>query len=278
MQINRLATLLVAFFVPFLSFAQNPDHHLDSTGNPGNRVLEAGAAPGEVRLAGSEGTKRGATGNGTVSVHELSIPGKARRAFEKGLKLWASKDTKGSIAEFEHAIAYYPAFYEAYFQLGKAEVDLQHSREAAEAFSSAIRTSEGRFAPAYFALALVLCRDSNFAEADTLAKTGLTVEPSALLGVLALGLAELGLGRLGIAEKAAREVLAHNPNSREGRLLLIEIHGRGNKLPEVVEDVEAYLKLDSGSAMSTQLRRLRDAAQLTMARPDRAAVVAKAQP
>jgi hypothetical protein len=53
-------------------------------------------------------------------------------------------------------------------------------------------------------------------------------------------------------------VLQHKADFLEARRLLIELHRRQNNLPELVEDIEAYLKLDSGSVTSAQFRILRD--------------------
>jgi tetratricopeptide (TPR) repeat protein len=215
----------------------------------------------------------------TVSVRELKIPAKARKAFEKGMRMVVGKNAAGSIAEFQKAIAAYPAYYEAYYRMGAAELDLKRGTEATEAFLKAIELSEGHYAAAYFALALVFCHDNRFAEADTLAKTGLSLEPAASSGQFALGWAELGLGRLAIAEKAIRATLERKADFREGWLLLIEIHRRGNHLPEVVQDVDAYLKLDAAGAVSDRLRKLREEAQRAMAQADdKTAVIAATQP
>jgi len=269
------AAALAVLFIPFLGSAQNPDHRQDSSlDNETSRGVATRALP----PTSPREAPRTVPGD-TVSVHELSIPGKARKAFDKGVRLRMKNDAAGSIAEFQRAVEAYPSYYEAYYQIGNAQLDLEHGGEAAAAFSSAIRVSDGQFAKGYFALALVLCKEGNFSEADTLAKTGLSLEPSATLGELALGWAELGLGRLSIAEKALREALAQKADVREARLLLLETHRRESKLPELVEDVDAYLKLDASSAMSGQLRKLRDEAQARMGKTDdKGAIVARTQP
>jgi tetratricopeptide (TPR) repeat protein len=215
----------------------------------------------------------------TVSLRELSIPGKARNAFEKGIRLLLRKDAAGSAVEFKRAIASYSSYYEAYYELGTAQLDLGHDGEAAEAFTKSIKLSDGRFALPYFALGMVLCHERNFAEADTVAKTGLSLEPDSLFGKYSLGWAELGLGRLVVAEKAAREILQRKADFAQGHLLLIEVHRRENNLPALIEDVEAYLKLDASSPKSAQLRALREEAAHALAKSEnKPAVVASAQP
>ena len=204
----------------------------------------------------------------TVSVRELSIPGKARKAFERGLRRLAGKDPAGSLVEFQQAIAAFSSYYEAYYEIGAAQVDLGHGSEAAEAFSKSIKLSDGKFAEPYFGLGLVLCDEKNFAEADTVVKTGLSLEPGSTMGQFSLSWAELGLGRLGVAEKAVLEVLRRKANFVEAHLLLVEIHRRQKNFPALVDDVDAYLKMDGTSAKSAQLRKLREYAIHRMAQAE----------
>jgi tetratricopeptide (TPR) repeat protein len=94
-----------------------------------------------------------------VSARELKIPDKAIRAFNKGTEFLAARESARSIPEFEKAIKAFPGFYEAYYKLGIAKLDLQRSAEAQAAFSKSIELSDAHFAPAYFALGLALCNE-----------------------------------------------------------------------------------------------------------------------
>jgi tetratricopeptide (TPR) repeat protein len=163
--------------------------------------------------------------------------------------------------------------------LGRAQFDVGSVQDATAAFSKSIQLSDGRFAQPYFGLALVLCQENHFAEADTAAKSGLSLEPDSLIGRLSLSWAELGLGRLESAEKTLREVLQHKTDFRQARLLLVEVHRREHKLPDLIEDIEAYLKIDSTSTTSAQLRQLRDDTLRTLAQSDNKPVaMARTQP
>jgi tetratricopeptide (TPR) repeat protein len=233
--------------------------------------------PMVIRLAGPAAPAK--EGSATVSVHELRIPGKARKAFEKGLERQAKKDAAGSIAEFERAIAAYPSYYEAYFKLGTAQLDLGRGSEATEAFRKAIELSEGHYAMAYFALGMVLCNGNNFAEAETLARTGLSLDPASTAGAFALAWAEFGLNRLADAERDTQDLLRRRPDFPEARLLMAEIHRRENNLPALVEDLDGYLKLDGTSPKSAQLRALRDdVARSLMPAEKKPAVIASVKP
>lgn len=245
MQSRFAVVLLVVVSLPFLSSAQ--------TWNRGDRPpLQPSESPIVNPPKGEPGD--------TVSVRDLIIPEKARRSFEKGTRMLAAGDAEASIAEFKRAISAFHNYYEAYYQMGTAQVFLGLPQEAEDAFNKSIQLSDGRFAMPYFGLSMVLCHENNFGEGDTLAKTGLSLSPNSLIGQFSLGWAELGLGRLTLAEKTLHEVLQRKPNFPEARLLLLEIHRRQSSLPELVDDIEAYLKLDTTSPTSVQLRALRELA------------------
>ncbi len=109
-----------------------------------------------------------------VSVHDLQIPERARKACEKGTKLFAAKDPAGSIPDFQKAIKAFPGYYEAYAKLGAAELDLEQWGEAEAAFRKAIDLSGGHYAPADFGLGLILATvTKNFADAEAIVRAGL---------------------------------------------------------------------------------------------------------
>ncbi len=59
----------------------------------------------------------------TVSVHELRVPRKARKAFTKGLRELNEKNRPDrSVPHFQKAIALHPEYDEAYVQLGVAHL------------------------------------------------------------------------------------------------------------------------------------------------------------
>src|SRR6202163_2976444 len=64
-----------------------------------------------------------------VSVRELSIPPKALRAYQKGVERLAKDDPAGSLPHFQRAVAEFATYYEAYFEIGAAELKLWSSEE-----------------------------------------------------------------------------------------------------------------------------------------------------
>ncbi len=109
-----------------------------------------------VTLGQSRGVKSDAAGPesfaSSVSVHQLQIPEKARGFYNLGAARIAKRDWAGSITEFQRAIAAHSYFYEAYYKMGIAELELERAGPAESAFRKSIEMSEGRFASPLFAL------------------------------------------------------------------------------------------------------------------------------
>src|ERR1700746_3497736 len=87
-----------------------------------------------------------------VSARALQIPRKARDAFNKGTQLLAANELAAGIAELKRAIKIFPEFYEAYYNIGLANLTLQDNAEAQAAFTTSIELSQGRFSPSQFGL------------------------------------------------------------------------------------------------------------------------------
>ncbi|HXX21293.1 MAG TPA: tetratricopeptide repeat protein [Candidatus Acidoferrum sp.] len=197
----------------------------------------------------------------TVSVHELSIPDGALAAFNKGIRLLAAQDQARSIGEFRRAIKKFPRYYEAYDKMGIAEVELKRDDEAEQAFRRAIELSGGRYAEPHFALGVILCDDhKNFAEAETVIRDGLNIDPTDAAGHFALAWLLYTTNRLPEAEASARDSIFYAPNSPLPYALLAEIHLRENNRPALVQDLDTYLKLDpNGSFRAKALAARADA-------------------
>jgi tetratricopeptide (TPR) repeat protein len=215
----------------------------------------------------------------TVSAHELSIPAKARDAFNKATRLLAAKNLSGSIAEFQRAIDAFPKFYEAYYRMGLAELKLQKTGEAEAAFRKSIELSEARYAPPHFGLSLMLWQnEEKFADAEAMVRTGLRLNPADAGGCYTLAWMQYNTDRLADAEKSARQAIVSEPTFAMVYLLLAQIHLRLQNHSGVVEDLNAYLRLDPDSSASDQARRLLAEAQRALAQESTGSVLAQANP
>ncbi len=194
----------------------------------------------------------------TVSVRELRIPGKARNAFEKGLERLAKNDPVGSRTQFVRATTAFPGYYEAYYHMGVADLRLGREQDAARAFQKAIDLSGGRYAWAQFALGLLLCRQGEYAEAETVIRKGLDVDGSPATGHLFLSVALFRLNRFEDAERSAREALLRKPGFALAYLVLADVHGRRGEYARQLQNLDAYIKLEPDGPASKRVREVRE--------------------
>jgi tetratricopeptide (TPR) repeat protein len=211
-----------------------------------------------------------------VSARELRIPEKARTAFNKGTKLIAANKSAASIPEFERAIKVFPGFYEAYYKIGLANLNLQRYADAQVAFEKSIELSSGRYPPAQFGLGAVLCMQERFADAEEAVRAGLEAYPDDAAGQFMLAWVLFRADRLPESEKSAQQAVLSNPNLTGAYLLLAQIHSHRNDLLSLVSDLDAYLRLEPAGPRSAQAKVLREQAEQLLAKQrGNAPVVAK---
>src|SRR5712691_426690 len=193
-----------------------------------------------------------------VSVRELSIPPKARKAFQKGIERWAKKDPAGTLAHFQRAVAELPSYYEAYYQMGLVYMRLGRAAEAEQAFQKAIDLSQSRYPLALFGLASLLSENDRFSEAEPLARRGLELEGNSWYGQFELARALMGLHQVDAAEKSAHEARTLKRDFAPLHLVLANIHIRKGNYPALLQDLDTYLKLEPKSPASEQARQMRE--------------------
>jgi hypothetical protein len=91
-------------------------------------ILNTPSFPAEGPSETSRGTRP------TVSVRDLSIPERARKAFNKGIDRLAKNDPAGSLVHLQRAASGFPNFYEAYYAMGVAQLRLGHEEKAEREF------------------------------------------------------------------------------------------------------------------------------------------------
>jgi len=197
-----------------------------------------------------------------VSVRDLSIPQKAQDFMKKGLSLLYDKaDYRGSIEQFQSAIREYPNYYEAYAEVGMAYTRLGDAPNAEQALRKSIDLSNQRYTDAYLMLSTLYSDGKRFADAEPMARKGSELEGNSWQGHYELARALHGLGRDAEAEPQALAAEQLQPDRPEIRLMLVDIHIRLHNYPLVLEDVNAYLRLEPNGPASDQVRRLREQVQ-----------------
>jgi len=202
----------------------------------------------------------------TISAHELSAPRKARDDYSKGKEWMDKKDYVKAIAAFQKAIREFPDFYEAYARMGVAQYMAGHAADARASLQKSIDLSNGEYADALFDLADVYNDVGDYAAAEPLAKRVITLDGASWHGYFEVARSLLGLKRYPEAERNGQKCVKLAPYNQRARVILTNIHIGMHDYPAAVDDIDAYLKLDSTSSASDTLRGTR--AQLARAIAD----------
>jgi tetratricopeptide (TPR) repeat protein len=192
-----------------------------------------------------------------VSVRELTIPPKAFEAFQKGAMRLSKNDAAGSLPHFRRAVAEFPSYYEAYFEIGMANLQLSHVADAERALRKSVDLSDGNYAEPLFALGAVYIDQGKYSESVAVTRQALDLDPASWAGRYCLAFALLHINRLDEAEKSVREAIRQKPDSPESLLLLADIHHRRHNNIALVSDLDAYLQIAPDSPAATRVRALR---------------------
>ena len=141
-----------------------------------------------------------------------------------------------------------------------------------EALRKSIDVSEQHYADAYFVLANLYVNAKRFADAEPVARKGAAARRQLMEGSLRIGLRALWTGpRRRRPKQKLRPPRNFSPTWPETRLLLANIHIHLHKYPAVLEDLNAYLKLEPNGAHADQARQLRDQVQTALEKAQAAA-------
>ncbi len=212
-----------------------------------------------LRLRKSGGEEQPHGGRAEVSAHLLSIPANARAAFDAGKqKLYRDKNPEGSLGDFQKAVSISPGFYEAYEQMGLAYLELGKPDDAEKAASKSVELSRDNYPPADFDLGAMLMNRRQFADGEKIVRHGLELDPNAWIGHYELGRALFYEKRIPDALKSAEEARTLQPNAAIVYRLLALVHMSEHDDSAVLQDLDAYIKLDPDSELGLRAKQLRD--------------------
>jgi tetratricopeptide (TPR) repeat protein len=223
-------------------------------------TLAPAARSQSFRPVADENLPEDTKAEGTVSVRDLNIPPKAYEDFQRGLQALHKQDSDRSAHYFAEAIKRYPQYYEAYYHLGVAQKRLGQDEKAVASFQSAINLSEGKYALAEYAYALILCKQGKVHEAERTVRYALALDQNKPAGEVALATVLLYSHRPDEAEKSAREALSGDPTSGDAYLVLAGVHGEQGDYALEVQDLDAFLTLEPQGPRTDHVRGIRQAA------------------
>ncbi|HET9529120.1 MAG TPA: tetratricopeptide repeat protein, partial [Blastocatellia bacterium] len=127
-----------------------------------------------------------------VSVDELesSIPDRARKEHDKGLKQARDNNPEKAIKHFQEAIHLYPQYYLAHIALGDQYAKLQRYDEAMDAYQKAVEMRSDR-AEAHTGIGVTLVKQKRYADALAPLRRSIELDKRSSTAFLFLGLAEM---------------------------------------------------------------------------------------
>jgi tetratricopeptide (TPR) repeat protein len=195
----------------------------------------------------------------SVSAHEMSMPKAARDAFAAGKKkMYVDKNAQGALEDFQAAIAAAPDYYEAFHQMALAEVNLGKSADAETHLRKAIEVSGDKYGEADVTLGTILINQGRSAEGEKTLRRGVELSPNYWLGHYELGRTLLNQEKVSEALKSAEEARSLSPGTPIIYRLLSNIHLREKDYPALLEDIDAYIKLDPNSPAGIRAKALRE--------------------
>jgi hypothetical protein len=198
-------------------------------------------------------------GLGSVSAHEMSMPKAARDSFAAGKKkMYVDKNPQGALADFQAAVTIAPGYYEAYYQLALADASLGNSSDAETNLRKAIEVSGDRCGEADVSLGTILLDRGQSAEGEKTLRRGIELSPDFWLGHYELGRALLNQEKISEALKSAEQARSLSPGSAINYRLLSNIHLREKDYTALLEDIDAYIKLDPDSPAGIRAKALRE--------------------
>lgn len=191
---------------------------------------------------------------GGVSVRELSIPPSASKEFREGAELLNQKKSpRASIEHLQKALAIYPGYFEAYFLMGMAYLQLNSPGEARDALQQAIKLNP-RFIEPYYPLATLLLSEKQYAEGERLLRQAQELDPDGWRW-------PFELARSKAYQKQWDQALAYGqsalrmPNApSKVHLLMSDLYSNTGQREKAIEELELFEKLDPNSPYMPRAR------------------------
>lgn len=203
-----------------------------------------------------------AAGAAMISAHQLGVPAKAQDAFAKGHKLLHDDAQPAkAIPEFQRAIHEFPTYYEAYAEIAVAEYHLKNLQGAETDLKKAVELSASKYPEALFLLAELENDQHRYAEAEPLAREAVALDESSWHGHFELARALVGLNRGEEAEGSAIRARDLKPDNAPVYLVLANCHMLEHHYFAVLQDFDAYLKVEPNGSQSENIRQRRDRLQ-----------------
>jgi tetratricopeptide (TPR) repeat protein len=108
--------------------------------------------------------KEGASETGTtISAKSLAAPKESRKAYERGMQAAKKNKLDDASKDFEKAVELYPEHAEAWYELGRLQVEREDVAGARQSFGAALK-SDPKFMGPYLQLSMLSMKERNWPE------------------------------------------------------------------------------------------------------------------
>ncbi|HEX3747767.1 MAG TPA: tetratricopeptide repeat protein [Bryobacteraceae bacterium] len=177
-------------------------HDMSDNGRVGTIVLHPLSRSGEL----------------TISATTAAAPGAARRAYDKGMEAIDKSKWDAAESELKKAVALYPKFAIAWYQLGQVREQRNAQPGAVDAWKEACQ-QDPKYLKPYESLAAAADRTGDWTAAEQYSREWIQLDPDEFpAAYLINAVANARLDRVDVAEKAARNGLLVDKERRVPRL------------------------------------------------------------
>lgn len=191
---------------------------------------------------------------GVASVTEMSVPGKARHEYEKGVRALEERKLGAARGHFEKAVAEYPCYARAQADLAATLSAAGDGRRAEGALRKAIECDPA-FLDATSQLGQLLNSERRYQESEALLRGAIERSPNTWQLYFHLGIAQYGLEEYSKAQEAYLKVRTLNPSHpSELFVKLADVYVKEQSFNKAYEEMQAYLRADPNGQFSARVK------------------------
>jgi tetratricopeptide (TPR) repeat protein len=180
----------------------------------------------------------------TTSATSAGAPKDAKKSFDRGLAASKKGKPEDGAKEFEAAVKAYPQYADAWYELGRARLEMKAADSAHEAFAKAMEIDPKLVGP-QVELGLMAGQKHDWAESAKYLDRALQLDPEDYPAAwFADAVADYNLKKLDLAETGAREALKRDTQHANPRIeyVLGMILGDEGDYPAASAAFQDYLK------------------------------------
>lgn len=231
--------------------ASLPGYRSDAIDLTGHRMLDNPDVGTIVlhRLANVEGS--------TISAISLRAPKDAKKAYEKGFNAFGKKKWAEAQGHFEQAVALYPQYAEAWYELGVAFQEQDKLEQARKAYAQSLE-ADSKFVKPYRQMTAIAVRERKWEDVVQITDRLLRLDPVDFPDAYFFSsVGRFNLGDMEAAEKSAREGIRLDPNHRIPRLehLLGLILANKRDYAGAAQMVRSYLQREPDASNADEVRK-----------------------